>query len=113
MGVIKNILLDKVQCPIDERPFACDPVAYSARSDSLHTSIASVIQNLKNVTSEYVVSSCSRQDLVEEYLASIIVAQQAMAIKQVEMYNWMKSMDARQDIMGADLRTILDLLKKP
>lgn len=113
MGVIKNILLDKVHSLIDERPFASDPIAYSARWGSLYTSVAPVIQNLKEVTSESVASSCSRQDLMEENLAYVSATQQAMAVKKIEMDNRMKSMDYRQDIMGAYLRVILDLLKKP
>lgn len=35
-----------------------------------------------------------------------------MAIKKNEMDERMKSMDDRQYIMGADLRVVLDLLKK-
>ena len=63
---------------IDERPFASDPVAYAARWDSLKTSIALVIQNLKEVTSESVASSCSRQDLLEKNMASVSTALQVM-----------------------------------
>lgn len=72
MGVIKYILLDKIQSLIDERPFASDTVAYSARWDSLQTLVASVIQNMKDVTSEFIASSCSRQDLMEKNMASVV-----------------------------------------
>lgn len=79
----------------------------------LSTSVASVIQNLKEVTLEFVASSCSMQDLLEENMASVNTSQQAMVVKQVEMDKWMKSMDSRKDIMGEDLRAIFYLLKKP
>lgn len=98
---------------IDERSFASDIVAYSARWDSLYTSGALFIQNLKDVTSESVASSCSRQDLVEKNMAFVTATQQAMVIKHIKMDNRMNSMDFRKDIMGAYLRVILDLLKKP
>lgn len=52
------------------------------------------------------------QDLLEENMASVNTAQQDMDVKQAKMDKWMKSMDAKQDIMGANLRAILDLLKK-
>lgn len=85
MGVIRNVLLDKMQSLVDERTFTSDLVAYDDRWDSLNTFVASVIQNLKEVTSEFVALSCSRQDLLEENLASVTTAQQAMDVKQVEM----------------------------
>lgn len=75
MGLIRNILLDKMQSLIDERPFAYDPVAYANRWDSLKKSIALVILNLKEVTSESVASACSRKDLLEENLTSVTTAQ--------------------------------------
>lgn len=81
MCVVKNILFDKIQSLIDERHFASDLVAYAARWDSLKTYVASVIQNLKKVTSESVASSYFRQDLFEENLASVAATQQAMAVK--------------------------------
>lgn len=59
---------------IDERPFAFDPVAYTARWDSLKTYVASIIQNLKEVTSKSIASSCSRQDLIEKNMASVSTA---------------------------------------
>lgn len=101
-----------MQSLIDERPFAFDLVEYATWWDSLKTSIALVIQKLKEVTSESVASSCSRQDLLQENLASVTITQKVMAVKQTEMDKWMKSLDSRQDIMGMDLRAILDLRKK-
>ena len=46
-------------------------------------------------------------------MASIATNQEAMTIKQKEMDDRMKAMDARQDIMGADLKAVMELLKKP
>lgn len=74
MGVIKNILLDKMQSLINEIPFASDPVAYAVRWDSLKTFVASVVHNLKEVTLEFAASSCFRQDLLKENMASVITA---------------------------------------
>lgn len=50
---------------------------------------------------------------MEKNLASIVVTQQALVVKQIEIDNKIRSMDSKQDIMGANLRVILDLLKKP
>lgn len=50
---------------------------------------------------------------MEAKLASIDVNQEAMAIQQQEMNDRMKVMDVRQDIMGADLKAVLELLNKP
>lgn len=98
---------------IDEIPFASDPVTYASRWDFLKTFVAPVIQNLKEVTLESVASSYSGEDLLEENPSSITTTKHAITIKRAKMDNWMKSTDARQDIMGANLREILDLLKKP
>lgn len=65
-----------------------------------------LLQNLSSLIAK-------RQELLEAKLASVVVTQQAMAIKQAKMDERMKSMDARQDIMGASLKVIMDLLKKP
>lgn len=50
---------------------------------------------------------------MEKNLVSVVATQQAMVFKKTEIDERMRSMDARQDIMGADLIAILDLLKKP
>lgn len=50
---------------------------------------------------------------MEKNLSSVTATKQAMVVKQIEMDNKMRFMDARQDIMGADLRAILELLSKP
>lgn len=53
------------------------------------------------------------QDLLEKNLTSVVAYQQAMIGKQKEMDERMKYMDVIQDIMDANLRSILELLKKP
>lgn len=75
MGVIKNILLDKVQSLVDKRPFAFDPVAYADKLNSIQTIVASIIQNRKDVTLEPVTSSCSRPDLMEKNSSSVVTTQ--------------------------------------
>ena len=113
MEEIKSIILDKVQNLVDDRTYTSDPVAYTAKWDFLQTSVVFVIHNLKDATSKSVFSSSRRQDLLEAKLASITTVQQAMVIKQAEMDERMKAMNARQDIIVADLKVIMDLLKKP
>lgn len=68
---------------------------------------------MKDVTSKSVAFSCSSQDLVEKNLAYVVDTQQAMVVKHNDMDEKVRSIDVRQDIMGAYLIAILDLLKKP
>lgn len=98
---------------VDQRIFSSDPIAYIAKLDSHQTSVVSVIQNLKDATSEFVASSSKRQKLLEAKLTSFAAIEQAMAIKQAEMNDMMKAMTSKKDIMGANLKVVLDLLKKP
>lgn len=55
-----------------ENSFTSDPITYSAKWDSIQTSVASAIQNMKEATSE---SSCSRQDALEKNLNLVASSQ--------------------------------------
>ena len=60
MEEYKTILFDRLQNLVDERITTSDPVAYATKWDSLTTSMVSVLQSLKYISSEYVVSSNQR-----------------------------------------------------
>lgn len=97
---------------VDERTFTYDLIFYTTKWDSLQTYVVSVIQNLRDATSKSITSSSKRQELLEAKLTSVAATQQVMVIKQSEMDERIKSINARQDIMGTDLKVVLDLLKK-
>lgn len=97
---------------VDERTFTYDLISYTTKWDSLQTSVVSVIQNLRDATSESITSSSKRQELLEAKLTSVAATQQVMVIKQSKMDERIKSINVRQDITGVDLKVVPDLLKK-
>lgn len=67
---------------------------------------------MKYISSEFVASSSQRQDLLEAKMASVNAYQEAIGNNQRDMDDNMKSMSSRQDDMGDDLKTVIELLKK-
>lgn len=49
---------------------------------------------------------------MEAKLPFVAANQEAMANKQKEMDDMMKVMDSRQDVMGVDLKSVMELLKQ-
>lgn len=74
--------------------------------------MVSVFQNLKYISSEFVAYTNQKQELIKAKLGSITANQKAMANKKKEMYDRMKALDARQYVMGANLKSAQKLLKK-
>lgn len=77
-----------------------------------HNSVVLVFQDSKYISSESVASTSQRQKLMKIKLASVAANQEVMAKKQKEKDDRMKAMDVRQDVMGTNLKAILELLKQ-
>lgn len=77
--MIKNVLLDDIQNLVLEKFFMSYPITYSAKWDSIQTSVTSAIQNLKEATFE---SSCSKQSAFEKNSVSVVSSQQILTDKQ-------------------------------
>lgn len=95
-----------------ERTITSDPVAYFTKWDSLTTPMVSVFQNLKYVSSKSAASTSHKQEILEAKITFVVANQEVMATKQEEMDDRMKFVDVVEDIMGAYLEAIMDLLKK-
>lgn len=99
------VLYDRIQELVVERLTAYDPVTYVAKWDTLRTSVDSVLQNLKSFTYEIVASTSHRQEQLEEEMTLV-------ASKQDKMDTWVQYVFSKKYVMGPDIKSILEILKK-
>lgn len=87
----------RVQNLVDDRLISSDPISYATKWDTLRTSTDTVLLNLKFFSFEPVTSSRQKHGHLEEKLAFVVVKQEDMDVQ-------FKTIIARQDEMGSDLR---------
>lgn len=76
------VIFDRVHNLVAERLILPDPIAYAAKWDTLITSVDTLLQNLKSLSSESVASSSQKHEHLEEKLVYIATTQEVMAAKK-------------------------------
>ncbi|CAI8612332.1 unnamed protein product [Vicia faba] len=89
-----------------------DYVVYAPKWDSLTTFMVSILQNLKNISYEFVASSSQRQEQLEVKLAYVVGNQEVMATKQDVMKYQLEIVITRKDVMSYKLESIMEILKQ-